>query len=677
MPLAFLVPAFLAGLVALAVPLLLHLRHRERQKPRPFPSLMFLARVPIRTDQKRRITDWPLLLLRLLALVLLVAAFARPFLREAPRGADADAGLTVLLLDRSASMAATGVREAWSDSARAVIDRLPAGRRVAVVAFDGNATILATPTADHAAARTAVESAPDPAGATRYSAGLRAAAQLLAAEPVPGEIVVVTDLQRSGLAAASAPSLPSGTQLVTVAVPPAARENMAVVAIEVEPIAGGTARRVLVAARLAHHGGETGRSVTATLHVDGRMVETESVSLPASGTTRATFDTTALSRAEARIAVSITGDGLELDDTFHAILPADAATHVTLVTAPDARVDEYRYLQQALGIGRDPTFEVERVTRLDAATISRSRAVVFLDVAPPTGAVGEALAEWVNAGGGVVLIPGERIASRRGAMELFPATLEGVRSRDGGAILGRPVTSHPALSTFQGQDDDGFSALRIRRYNQVEAADQGSVLLHYDDGTPALVAGAVGSGRSAVVAIPMDTRRGDFPLQPAFLPFARGLIGWAGAATPGALWQESGSSWLAPSTVRSPVVRTPAGESLRPAEGTRFVALRESGIHEVHDGRGGGVATALLAVNPPASESDLTPLAPDELLLGIGELPPVAALTGEETRVANEARQQGWRWVLLALLGILLVEVVMASRGWRGISARVPVGGGQ
>ncbi len=82
MPIGFLVPAFLAGLAALVVPLVLHLRHRERRKPRPFPSLMFLARLPIRTERQRRITDWPLLLLRALAVALLVFAFARPFLRR-------------------------------------------------------------------------------------------------------------------------------------------------------------------------------------------------------------------------------------------------------------------------------------------------------------------------------------------------------------------------------------------------------------------------------------------------------------------------------------------------------------------------------------------------------------------------------------------------------------------
>ena len=64
---SFLVPAFLAGIAALMVPVLLHLRHRDKDTPLRFPSLMFLERLPIRTAERRRITDWPLLLLRALA----------------------------------------------------------------------------------------------------------------------------------------------------------------------------------------------------------------------------------------------------------------------------------------------------------------------------------------------------------------------------------------------------------------------------------------------------------------------------------------------------------------------------------------------------------------------------------------------------------------------------------
>src|SRR5947209_79621 len=44
----FLAPAFLAALGALAVPVIIHLIHRERRTVVPFPSLMFLQRIPHR-----------------------------------------------------------------------------------------------------------------------------------------------------------------------------------------------------------------------------------------------------------------------------------------------------------------------------------------------------------------------------------------------------------------------------------------------------------------------------------------------------------------------------------------------------------------------------------------------------------------------------------------------------
>ncbi|MGH7542194.1 MAG: BatA domain-containing protein, partial [Gemmatimonadota bacterium] len=46
---SFLAPAFLAGLVLLAVPILVHLTQRQRSEVHAFPSLMFLRRVPFRT----------------------------------------------------------------------------------------------------------------------------------------------------------------------------------------------------------------------------------------------------------------------------------------------------------------------------------------------------------------------------------------------------------------------------------------------------------------------------------------------------------------------------------------------------------------------------------------------------------------------------------------------------
>src|SRR5579872_6775032 len=100
---SFLAPAFFAALAAIAVPILIHLIQRERKQIVPFPSLMFLRRIPYQSVRRRRIRHWLLLLMRAAAIALLVLAFARPFF---PQGAVAAAALrgareVVIVLDHS------------------------------------------------------------------------------------------------------------------------------------------------------------------------------------------------------------------------------------------------------------------------------------------------------------------------------------------------------------------------------------------------------------------------------------------------------------------------------------------------------------------------------------------------------------------------------------------------
>src|SRR5688572_30871613 len=76
---AFLAPLFFAALATFAIPILIHLTQRERKQIVEFPSLMFLEKIPYQSVRRRRIRDWPLLAMRLAAILLIVLAFARPF----------------------------------------------------------------------------------------------------------------------------------------------------------------------------------------------------------------------------------------------------------------------------------------------------------------------------------------------------------------------------------------------------------------------------------------------------------------------------------------------------------------------------------------------------------------------------------------------------------------------
>src|SRR4029453_4864437 len=81
---SFLAPLFFAGLVAVAIPILVHLIQRERKTVIAFPSLMFIRKIPYRSVERRRLHNWLLLLMRIGAMALLIAAFTRPFFHIDP-----------------------------------------------------------------------------------------------------------------------------------------------------------------------------------------------------------------------------------------------------------------------------------------------------------------------------------------------------------------------------------------------------------------------------------------------------------------------------------------------------------------------------------------------------------------------------------------------------------------
>ena len=146
MGLGFLAPLFLGGLALVVVPLLVHLTRRDRATPVPFPSLMFVRRLPQPTTRRRKLRDLPLLLLGVLALVLLAAAFARPLLdRARGRAAPGTPGRElVVLLDRSYSMGTPGRFARAQDAARRALATLGPADRASVILFDASPAVAAT-----------------------------------------------------------------------------------------------------------------------------------------------------------------------------------------------------------------------------------------------------------------------------------------------------------------------------------------------------------------------------------------------------------------------------------------------------------------------------------------------------------------------------------------------------
>lgn len=677
----FLVPAFLAGLAALAVPILLHLRHRDRDRPMRFPSLMFLQQLPIRTESRQRISDWPLLLLRALALTLLVLAFARPvFKSTVVESTDSRAKAVVILLDRSQSMGYSGVWSRALDSARAVIDRLDGKDRAALVTYDDEAEIVQRLTEDRAAVRGSLSAIHPLKRGTRMAPALRTARQLLLDAPfAAAEVVVISDLQRSGATGIAGVEFPTGVTVRGIGVGAPSWQNSSVRSIEARRVREGDRTLLAVKARVSSHGLASIQPVTATLNVNGRNASTASVSLPTDGETTVTFTPVAAPDGAVVVQVSLPTDSLAADDTLAAIIPRDYPLRVTLVTPGSTSASETLYLEQALSIGRAPEIRVGRTNSLPstASALAQTDVVVLWDEAPDPSA---ALTNWISEGGSVVVAAGRRLAANHSTMPAYVGVkFSGLtdRTRDRGGSLRDISAEHPLFAPFR-EVPEALNTIRFWQYPRSDISTGADILARFDDGLPALIEQRSGSGRALTLMLPLDNQQSDFPLQPAYLPFVRQLVSYASGRDAAPLWRTTGDSWLLPTTIKDPVVETPTKDLVRPTADSSGAAvhLPDAGIYRAYAERASGEPAMALAVNPPASEAELTAMDTTELLLGVRTTESTqgnsasgnvdAPMTVEDM----ERRQSSWYMLLAAVVLLLLGETLLGTRGRRGMARR-------
>src|SRR6266480_3140065 len=101
----FLTPWFLAGGLALGLPVWLHLLRKHKTTPLPFGSLMFFEKRTQSSIKHRRLRYLLLFAARMLVL-LLVLAFAHPYVRQQVLASKRAGEVTVLAIDNSLSMRA-------------------------------------------------------------------------------------------------------------------------------------------------------------------------------------------------------------------------------------------------------------------------------------------------------------------------------------------------------------------------------------------------------------------------------------------------------------------------------------------------------------------------------------------------------------------------------------------
>ncbi len=122
----FLNPAVLFGLLAASIPVLIHLLNLRKLKRIEFSTLAFLKELQKNKIRKVKLKQWILLALRVLIILVLVTAFARPTLKGVAIGGTTSAAKTtaVFILDNTPSMSVVDAKGSYFNQAKATIKEL-------------------------------------------------------------------------------------------------------------------------------------------------------------------------------------------------------------------------------------------------------------------------------------------------------------------------------------------------------------------------------------------------------------------------------------------------------------------------------------------------------------------------------------------------------------------------
>src|SRR5439155_9856139 len=135
------------------------------------------------------------------------------------------------------------------------------------------------------------------------------------------------------------------------------------------------------------------------------------------------------------------------------------------------------------------------------------RALVVLNdtVFPPAGS-GSVLKRFVERGGGLLVIAGDRTSWPSTETDLLPGKLGATVDRTSGrsGTLGYLDYSHPVFEVFKAPRSGDFSAAHVFRYRTLQTGPGDRVLARFDDGAVAAAEKKIGGGRSIVWTSTLD-----------------------------------------------------------------------------------------------------------------------------------------------------------------------------
>jgi len=654
-------PLFLAGVLAVALPIWLHRLETEAANRERFGSAMLLDPTEQRVHVRRAIKYRWLLALRILLLLLLAFAFAKPFLtRVTPETAPA-ARTHLIAVDTSLSMNERGAVDAAKTRARDVIRALPVDD--AIVFIDGVTPETGghDPVGDRATLDNRVTNLSPGVARLEFGRLMHAIDERLRDLDDPATVHLISDFQASAVPNRFSDLIPA--RAFDLSLYPVTREPRPNWSVDTVRRAGdglavdirghGTAKREI--------------GVTITVNDEKRYEGSAEISTGGEITVSGVEFESGDNRVRALLEID---DTLEADNSYYHVVDNRPPDPVPFLT-DNANGLPLTYIRAAFeAAGGDYRLEPLVAGEYDPRVLGRYRWLIVDDIGRLDALTAGALTGFINAGGNVLAFVSDRLA---GADQL-PLTGNRIKPATPGPRSGPFIAvadvdnTHPVL-----MNTDGWHDVHLARYVSLAPEPDDRMLITLESGEPFLFERRIGAGRVLVLTSGLDNRWNDLPTRAVFVSFMiEAAAGLSGVERTQRQYTVGDALPLSLTDGGSGQVVDPLGKNLLSLGETRRaqrIALDVPGFYEVYTPQG----EFLIAVNTDPRESDTTPMSQDALerwqaSVAGGETVE-ADSTGATAATAEAPRIPLWPW-LLALLGLAVIGESLMANHYLGAGVR-------
>ncbi|PSL24689.1 BatA domain-containing protein [Dyadobacter jiangsuensis] len=519
---SFLFPSFLWGLLAISVPIAVHIFNFRRTKRVYFTNVAFLKAVETQTKSIRQIKHWLVMAARILAIACLAFAFSQPFIPAESNVAVDRRGITSLYLDNSLSMESELNNKRYLDIAT--------GRLGDLLGLFKNATSLQLVTNDFSAQEQGLypaEKLRDRLTTIGLSGTPRTLEQvykrqenLMARHSQSGknQLFWFSDFQKSTVGDLSAIQTDSTNQIFLVPVQAEAEKNLFVDSAWLNTPFIRELQNNILFVKVSNSGNREARNVVLRLSLDNTQASTASVNVPANGSATAKFNFNLKGKGYKKGQITFDDFPVTFDNDYYFVLNASPLIRVLHVYGqkPEGNYIENVYANDSLF-----TLQSYSAQNVDPGLIRSSDLVVLEGVTQLSGTLPQDLQDFVRQGGSLAIIPPAAPAADSYGRFLSALGINGITSEKAQASLALavPDRNNPFFSDVFEESMRQEMNLNLPNVLPVWSwASAGQQLLTLRNGQTYLNQVLAGTGKTYLFAAPLSQENGNVAQHAIFVP---------------------------------------------------------------------------------------------------------------------------------------------------------------